>query len=42
MKLGPLDLPVANANQIVGFAVLLLVLMFVLRRVPVIPAQFRP
>lgn len=41
MKVGPLDLPVTNAMQLVGFALLVLAVIFVARKSP-LPAQFKP
>lgn len=41
MKVGPLDLPVNNAMQLLGFALLVLVVIFVARMLP-LPAKYKP
>jgi hypothetical protein len=41
VKVGPLDLPVSNAPQLAGFAVLVLAVIFVARLSP-LPAKFKP
>lgn len=41
MKVGPLDLPVSNASQLIGFALLVVVVILVVRMTP-IPAKFKP
>jgi hypothetical protein len=38
MKVGPLDLPVSNASQIIGFAVLTVAIIAVVRMLP-LPAS---
>jgi hypothetical protein len=44
MKVGPLDLPVDGAAQFIGFAVLLVVTIAILRMVPLpaAAAKYRP
>jgi hypothetical protein len=39
MKVGPLDLPVSNSNQILGFVLLVVLSIFLVRMLP-IPATF--
>ena len=42
MKVGPLDLPVSNGMQVIGFALMVLLVIFATRKLTFIPAQFRP
>jgi hypothetical protein len=44
MKVGPLDLPVNGASQVIGFAVLLVAVIAILRMVPLpaAAAKYRP
>jgi hypothetical protein len=41
MKVGPLDFPVSNAMQMLGFVILVCASVLLLRAAP-IPARFKP